>query len=81
MRFKGFISEILRVANLLGEKVNFFDSLGTAEISGIFKLSVCIDIVLLNFSKFFRNNLNYCCSPIIREVMKFCDPGDQSFET
>ena len=34
-------SEVLR------EKVNFFNSLGIIEISGIYKLSICIDIALL----------------------------------
>ena len=81
MGFKGFISEIWRVTSLLREKVNFSYSLQTTEISGIFKLSVYTDIVLLNFSKYFQNNLNYCSTPIICEVMKFCNLGDQRFET
>ena len=40
-------------------KGQLFDYLWTTEISSIFKLSVYIDIVLLNFSKYFQNNLNY----------------------
>ena len=62
---------ILRVTSLLGEKVTFFDFLQKTKISGIFKLSVYIDIPLLNFSKYFQNNSNYCSTPIIREAMKF----------
>ena len=83
MKLEGFVSEIWRVnvTNLFGEKANFFDSLRTTEISGILKLSVYVDIVLLNFSKYFQNNLNHCSAQIIREVMKFCNPADQSFET
>ena len=47
MRFKGFISKIWRAVSLLGEKVNFFNSLGITGISGFFKFSVYIDIALL----------------------------------
>ena len=34
-------------SQVLGEKVNFFNSLGIIEISGIYKLSTYIDIALL----------------------------------
>ena len=81
MRVKGFISEIWRVASLLGEKVNILDSFRTTEILGILKFSVYNDIVILNFSKYVQNNLNYCSTPIIREVMNFCNLDDQNFET
>ena len=33
------------------------------------------------FQTTFQNNLNYNLIPNIREVMKFYNPGDQSFET
>ena len=34
-------------SQVLGEKVNFFNSLGIIEISGIYKLSIYIDIARL----------------------------------
>ena len=49
-----FKVHIWNLEKSLGKKVNFFDSLETTEILGIFKLSVYIDIVLLNFSKYSR---------------------------
>ena len=45
---QSFNCEILRVVDLLGEKVIFFDSLGTTEITRNFKLSDYIDVALLN---------------------------------
>ena len=69
-RFQGFISEILRVAGLLGEHfIFFFKSLGTTKISKSLKLSENINVVLLiNFSN-------------IREVIKFYNLVDKTFET
>ena len=48
-KFEGFISEILRVVGLLGEKFTFFDSssLRTTKLSRSLRLSVYINIVLL----------------------------------
>ena len=46
-RFQGFISEILRVVGLLGEKFTFSNSFGTTKISRSLKLSVYINVVLL----------------------------------
>ena len=54
-RFQGFISEILRVLSLLGEKLTFFNSLGTTKISRSHRLSVYISVVLLiNFPEQFE---------------------------
>ena len=78
-RFQGFISEILRVVGLLGEKfIFFFNSLGTTKISRSLRLSVCINVVLLiNFPEQF----NYASISNIREVIKFYNLGDKTFET
>ena len=57
-------------SQVLGEKVNFFNSLRLIEISGIYKLSI---YVILPFSKYLQNNLN--CQWFF---MKFCHLGDQS---
>ena len=46
-RFQGFISDILRVVGPLGEKVNFFNSLGTTKIFRSLRPSVCINVILL----------------------------------
>ena len=54
-RFQGFISEILRVVGLLGEKFTFLNYLGTTKISRSLRLSVYIDVVLLiNFPEHFE---------------------------
>ena len=54
-RFQGFIFEILRVVDLLGEKFTFFNSLGTTRISRSLRLSVYINVVLLmNFQEQFE---------------------------
>ena len=45
-RFQGFISEILRVIGLFGEKFTFFNSLGTTKISGSLRRSVYIMFIL-----------------------------------
>ena len=34
-------------SHVLGEKVNFFNTLGIIKISGIYKLSIYIDIIAL----------------------------------
>ena len=53
-RFQGFISEILRVTSLLGEKFIVFTSLRTTEPFRIFRLSVYIHVVLpVNLSEQF----------------------------
>ena len=36
---------------------------------------------MLLYSKTFQNRLNHASSPNTREVMKFYNLGDQSFET
>ena len=36
---------------------------------------------MLSFSKTLQNHLSHAFAPNIREVMKFCDLGDQSLET
>ena len=56
---------------VLGEKVNFFNSLGIIEISGIYKLSIYIDIALLKIFTEFK------LSMVLYGVMKFCNLGDQ----
>ena len=77
-RFQGLISEILRVVGLLGEKFTFFNSLGTIKISRSLRLPGYINVVLLiNF----QNNLNYASTSNIREVMKFYNVSDKTFET
>ena len=73
-RFQGFIFETLRVAGLLGEKFTFFKSIGTTKISRCLKLSAYINVVLLI-------NLNYASTSNIREVIKFYNLGNKTFET
>ena len=77
-RCQGFISEILRVVGLLGEKFTFFNSLGTTKISRSLKLSVYINVVLLiNFPEqfelcfYFKDSRSY----------KVYNLGDKTFET
>ena len=71
MRFKSFISRC--ESHVLREKVKFFSSLGIIKISGIYKLSIYINIALL---KLFTESLKLWL------FMKFCNLGDQSqFET
>ena len=54
-RSQGFISEILKVIGLLGEKLTFFNSLGTTKISRSLRLPVCInDVLLINFPEQFE---------------------------
>ena len=73
------MSEILRVVrSLLGEKVMFFNSLKTIDISGISKLFVNIHVAFLNT---FQNNLSCASTLNIGKVMKYYNPSDQCFET
>ena len=54
-KISSFISEILRVINLLGEKFVFFKSFGTTEPFRVFTLSVYIHVVLpVNFPEQFE---------------------------
>ena len=81
-RFQGFRSEILRMVGLLGEKFTFFNSLGTTKFPGVSKLSVYINVVLLiNFPTTVQQTLNYASTSNIREVIKFYNLGDKTFET
>ena len=66
------------MVGLLGEKLTFFNSLGTTKISRNVRLSVYINVVLLIT---FQNNLNYASTSNIREVIKFYNLGDNTFET
>ena len=59
----------------LGKNLNFFVSLGIAEILGFSELSVYTEIVLLH------NTLNYAFTANIEEVMKFYNLGHKTFET
>ena len=62
----------------LRENLNFFVSLGIAEIFGFSELSVYTEVVLL---KTFPQHLHYAPTANIKEVMKFCNLGDKTFET
>ena len=62
------------MVGLLREKFTFFNSLGTTKISRSLRFSVYINV---NFQK----NLNYASTSNIREVIKFYDQGDKTFET
>ena len=48
------------------------------EVSGLFKFSIYIHVVLL---KTFQSKLNYNSTPNVREAMEFYNLGDQSFKT
>ena len=77
-RFQGFISEILRVVRLLGEKFTFFNSLGTTKISMSLGLPVYINVVLLiNFPEQFKLFFYFKYS----RSYKFYNLGDKTFET
>ena len=66
------------MAGLLGEKLTFFSSLGTTKISRSLKRSVYINVVLLiNFPEQFE----LCFYFKYREVIKFYNLGDKTFET
>ena len=66
------------MVGLLTEKFTFFNSPGTTKISRSLKLSVYINVVLLiNFPEQFE----LCFYFNIREVIKFYNLGDKTFET
>ena len=63
--------------SLLGENFTFFNSLGTTKISRSLGRSVYINVVfLMNFP-----DLNYASTSNIREVIKFYNLGEKTFET
>ena len=62
----------------LGKNLNFFVSLGIAEILGFSEVSVYTEVVLLVYSKPFQNTLNYASTANIQEVMKFYKLGDKT---
>ena len=64
----------------MGKKLNFFYSLGMAEILGLSELSVYIEAVPL---KTFPQHLilNYASTENIEEDMKFYNLSDKTFET
>ena len=65
------------MVGLLGEKFTFFNSFGTTKIFKSLRLSVYINVFLLiNFPEQFE----YSASNI-REVIKFHNLGDKTFET
>ena len=82
-KFLGFISVILRMVSLLGEKFIFFNSLARAPLGQRkfqqFPNFLCI--FMLSFSLTFQNNLNYASTLNIREAIKFSNLGNKSFET
>ena len=61
-----------------GGNLNFFVSLGIAEILGFSELSVYTEVVLL---KSFHNTLNNASTANTEEVMKFYNLSDKTFET
>ena len=67
------------MVGLLGEKFTFFNSLRATKISRILRLSVYINVVLLILA--FQDNLNYASTSNIREVIKFYNLCDKTFET
>ena len=76
--FQAFISEILRVVGLLGEKFTFFNSLETTKISRSHRLSLYINIVLLiNFAEQFELCLYFKYS----RSNKFYNLDEKTFET
>ena len=75
-----FKVSFLKFCKSLGGKVHLFNSLGTTKISRSLRISIYINIVLLiNFPEQF--NLNYSFTSNIREVVKFYNLGDKTFET
>ena len=66
----------------LGKNLNFFVSLGIAEILGFSELKIEILFILkLSYSKPFHNTLNYASTANIEEVIKFYNVGDKTFDT
>ena len=63
----------------LGKNLNFFVSLGIAEILGFSERSFYTEVVLLKtFPQHFELFL-YTAN--VEKVIKFCNPGDKTFET
>ena len=76
-RFQGFISEILRVVRLLGEKFTFLNFLGTTKISRNLRISVYVNVVLLiNRPEQFELCFYFKYSRIL-----IYNLGDKTFET
>ena len=72
---QGFTFTILRVITFSGEKFTFSNPLELPEFYEVFN-------VFFEFMLFFWNAFqNYASTSNIREVMKFCKLGDESFET
>ena len=69
-RFQGFISEILKMVNFLGES----SVLGLPRFQ---ELSNLLFIFMLSF----QDNLNYASSSRIGQVMEFYNEGNKIFET
>ena len=68
-----------KIPILLGEKINILTFLGQPRFQALLNY---LFILILSFSKYFQNNLNYGSLPRNCEIMKFCNlGGDQSFET
>ena len=62
----------------LGKNLNFFDSLGIAEILGFSELSAYTEVALL---KTFPHHFELCLYCNIEEVIKFYILGYKTFET
>ena len=63
---------------LSGEKFTFFNSLGTTKFP---EVSDFLFLLTLSFWQTFQNKLNYAFTSNIREVIKFYNLGDKTFET
>ena len=61
----------------LGKNLNFFVSLGIAEIQDFLSFQF---ILKLSCSKCFHNTLNYASTANLEEVVKFYNLGDKTFE-
>ena len=73
-----FRYKILGHVGPLGKNLNFFVSLGIAEIHNFLS---CQFILKLYYLKPFHNTLNYVSTANIEEVMKFCNLSHKTFET
>ena len=74
----GFRHKILGHVGSLVKNLNFFVSLGIANISGF---SDFLFTLKLSCSKPFHNTLNYVSTANIEKVMKFYNLRDKTFET
>ena len=70
--------KILRGVGPLETNLTYFVSLGIAEISRCFKLSIYSEVFLL---KTFFSTWNYASTLNIGEVVKFYNLGNKTFET